>query len=324
MSEARFDFYKVIREGEGVYQAVLVVDDSEKTETSYYLRQGEGYDLWCVVFWGLLEDEATEETWADCLSDELPFDDAMNELVNFANSGELFDLPKYDYYHTGQKYDFDPEIYTRDDADSASPLVIGSGGQALLFTDETDAADDLYEQAKKELELAQGKLRIALNEKKAAAEVAKTCEANVHHRAVLFQIEDARVESFKAPDRALVPICSRGKMKTVFAADLKTYPFAEISVYQAYVNGVKSDLDDAIARDNAFLEAQKTFKKEDGEPEVSDELEDGAENEDLDDMPSDLFAGLDEEIESEPEPEPAKKPRKRRGKVDDEGEEGAA
>lgn len=170
---------------------------------------------------------------------------AMEYLAEIEGRGESVYFADPDADKDGDEGD--------DDDTGESSKTIDENGQHLIFPDASDYTDEQYDQAKADLDKAKAALHDAMKEKKRASEVAEMKKFDFHSRALNFQIEDARIQSIRVPDRAYVCINARGKLKTIGASEIHTYPLFEISIYQAFHGGLAVDIDTAKSVDLAFV-----------------------------------------------------------------------
>lgn len=174
---------------------------------------------------------------------------------------------------------------------------VDENGQRIMFPDASDYTDAQYDRAKEDLNRAKAALHDANKEKKLATEIAKMKEYDFHSRAVNFQIEETRIQSIRMPERAFVCINARGKLKTIHAAEIHTYPLLEISIYQSFWNGIPVDLEFAKSHDRDFLDGQQlsTIAGDDDQDSSKDESapEEATEAPESGDIPTDVDAGTE-------------------------------
>ena len=265
----RIDFVKALCNGIGSYRVHVIDTDgvAPKEETDLYLvREGVEVDEWFAASWRK-GDEAVDE-----LSDHnLSFEDAQAAVLELLEETE-----KYVDLEIGDVYDFDPNQWADDDTPGMDEAVPSAGpvdkeGQHIMFPDMADYTDLQYDAAKEALDYAKAALHDANKEKKRATEIAKMKEYDCQARAVSFQCEDARIQSVRCDARAYVAINARGKLKTICAAEIHTYPFSEISIYQAYHVGMPVSLEDAKEIDEGYLALQRLLERTETAAKTEDE-----------------------------------------------------
>ena len=265
----RIDFVKALCNGISSYR-VYVIDTegvAPKEETDLYLvREEVEVDEWFAASWRK-GDEAVDE-----LSDHnLSLEDAQAAVLELLEESE-----KYTDLEIGDVYDFDPNQWADDDTsgtDGGTSIAgpVDKDGQRIMFPDMADYTDLQYDAAKEALDYAKAALHDANKEKKRATEIAKMKEYDCQARAVSFQCEDARIQSVRCDARAYVAINARGKLKTICAAEIHTYPFSEISIYQAYHVGMPVSLEDAKEIDEGYLALQRLLERTESAAKTEDE-----------------------------------------------------
>lgn len=264
-------FVKALCNGQGAYRMVI---GGDKTDI-YLVQQDIEKDEWLLGRWAKEQEHIDYELSSDI---EEPFERDAAQSIVLHRVGSIPDLQESEEVEFLGFFDFEPEAdeteegtpteatempeYRKDAEDTeSSGIIIGADGQGRLFKDESDVVDERYGRAKNARDKAKADLARAQEEKKEASKLVKSREAHVHHCEIALTIEDARLRSFHLPDRGVVPISFLGKLKVVFASNIREYPLNEINIYQPFVAGIESTFENAEAVDDAFIEGQKAWQK---------------------------------------------------------------
>jgi hypothetical protein len=254
--------------------AYRLIADGNETDV-YIVQQDIEKDEWLLGRWTPEHAFIDYELSGDI---EEPFERDAAQSIVLHRVGSIPDLQESEEVEFLGFFDFEPEAdeteegtpteatempeYRKDAEDTeSSGIIIGADGQGRLFKDESDVVDERYERAKNARDKAKADLARAQEEKKEASKLVKSREAHVHHCEIALTIEDARLQSFHLPDRGVVPISFLGKLKVVFASNIREYPLNEINIYQPFVAGIESTFENAEAVDDAFMEGQKAWQK---------------------------------------------------------------
>ena len=159
-----------------------------------------------------------------------------------------------------------------DSPDDEAPGVIAvtadASGQIFAFAEACkleEYTDGSFEKAKETAAMAKAQESIAKEDKKLAGAIYETKKRQLCWAEVRAKIEEARVESIKAPGRAYVAVDWRGMLFVTRAKKLRDYGLCESAFYAAFLEGCEVELDVAAEIDIAYRESGEESSEESNE-----------------------------------------------------------